>query len=232
MKSSVIIPVLNEAENILQTIRAARRSYPAEMVEVIVVDGGSTDGTCDLIPDGISVIHGPRGRAVQMNAGAKHAGGDIFVFCHADTLLPAGWLEALSDHLSSETVSGGVFQCTTLPESFFLMKIFNRINAPAQWQFMTGEMAQFMRRDTFFEVGGFPEIPLMEDIEMARRLRNAGKLVRPKLRVITSARRFEERGWVRQYALNLFNLFRYLYFGTTPEQVAASYRSSREEMIE
>ena len=97
---------------------------------------------------------------------------------------------------------------------------------------MTGEMGQFMRKDTFYEVEGFPEIPLMEDIEMSRRLKHTGRLVRPNLRVITSARRFEERGWVRQYVLNIYNLTRYLYFDVSPEEVAASYRSSREEVFE
>jgi len=232
MRASVIIPVLNEVEQIARTIEAAQRDYSKREVEIIIVDGGSTDGTLDAIPDGVVLVRGARGRAVQMNAGANIAKGEIFVFCHADTLMPAGWLEAVEDTLVDPKVSGGVFQCTTLPESFFLMKFFNRINAPAQWQFMTGEMGQFMRRDTYFQVGGFPEIPLMEDIEMSRRLKVAGRLERPELRVVTSSRRFEERGWVRQYLLNLYNLTRYLYFGATPEQVAASYQSSREEAFD
>ena len=232
MHASVIIPVLNEVETLQETIRAARREYPTESVEIIVVDGGSTDGTCEVIPAEITVIHGKRGRAIQMNTGANQAKGEIFVFCHADTLLPEGWLEAIRDLLCDPKVSGGVFQCTTLPENSFLTKFFNRINAPTQWPLMTGETAQFMQKETFFKIDGFPEIPLMEDIEMARRLKNAGKLVRSKLRVVTSARRFKERGYLRQYALNIYNLTRYLYFGATPEQIAASYHSSREEMFE
>ena len=232
MVTSVIIPVLNEANQIASTIAAARREYGPDEVEIVVVDGGSSDGTCDLILGDVVLVRGRRGRAVQLNAGANAATGEVFVFCHADTLLPDGWKEAVQDAVSDPSVSGGAFQCTTLPESFFLMKFFNRINAPTLWQFMTGEMGQFMRREIFYKVGGFPEIALMEDIEMSRRLKNAGRLVRPTERVITSARRFEERGWVRQYLLNIYNLTRYLYFDATPDQVAASYRSSREEVFE
>lgn len=229
MIASVIIPVLNEVDQIGLAIKAARGEYQSNEVEIIVVDGGSTDRTCEVIPSDVVLLRGSRGRSVQMNAGARIAKGDILVFCHADTLLPVGWLDAVRNALIDPAVSGGAFQCTTLPETFFLMKFFNRIDAPAIWQFMTGEMGQFMRRDTFNRVGGFPEIPLMEDIEMSRRLKDAGRLVRPKLRVITSSRRFEERGWVRQYLLNLYNLTRYLYFGAAPDLVAESYRSSREE---
>jgi rSAM/selenodomain-associated transferase 2 len=232
MLASVIIPVLNEEERIARTVEAARGEYSLDEVEIIMVDGGSADATCDVITGDVVLVRGRRGRSVQLNAGVEAAKGDIFVFCHADTLLPLGWLGAVQDALSDPAVSGGAFQCTTLPETFFLMKFFNRINAPTLWQFMTGEMGQFMSRETFFQVGGFPEIPLMEDIEMSRRLKDAGRLVRPTLRVVTSSRRFEENGWVHQYLLNLYNLTRYLYFGATPEQIAASYRSSREEVFE
>ncbi len=117
MNASVIIPVLNEVENIQETIRAARREYTSDAVEIIVVDGGSTDGTCDVIPRDVTLLHSPRGRAAQMNTGASKASGDCLIFCHADTLLPGGWLEAICDALSDPKISGGVFQCTTLPES-------------------------------------------------------------------------------------------------------------------
>jgi rSAM/selenodomain-associated transferase 2 len=230
MLVSVIIPALNEAENIERCIANARRAYTADEIEIIVVDGGSTDGTPDLVPDDVTVLTSPRGRAVQLNRGAEAAIGEIFVFCHADSLLPAGWREAVVDALRDPEVSGGTFQTLILPANWML-KIRNRWVFPPKWSIMFGDQVQFMRRETFEAVGGFPEIPLMEDVEMSRALHEAGRLVRidPNVRVITSARRFAERGYLRQSLLNGWNMFRYLNLGATPEQIARSYRSSRED---
>ena len=230
MLVSVIIPALNEAQNIERCIADARRTYTAEQVEIIVVDGGSTDGTPDLVPHDVTLLASPRGRAVQLNRGAAAADGEIFVFCHADSFLPVGWREAVITALNVPTVSGGTFQTLILPANWML-KIRNRWVFPPKWSIMYGDQVQFMRGETFAEVGGFPEIPLMEDVELSRALSEVGRLVRinPELRVVTSARRFAERGYLRQSLLNGWNIFRYLYLGATPEQIALSYRSSREE---
>lgn len=230
MLISVIIPALNEAENIERCIAAARQAYTTDEVEIIVVDGGSTDATPDLIPDDVTLRSSPRGRAVQLNRGAEAAVGEIFVFCHADSLLPLGWREAVVDALDDPAVSGGTFQTLILPANWML-KIRNRWVFPPKWSIMFGDQVQFMRRATFEAVRGFPEIPLMEDVEMSRALHEAGRLVRidPDVRVITSARRFAERGYLWQSLLNGWNMFRYLNLGATPEQIARSYRSSREE---
>jgi GT2 family glycosyltransferase len=165
-----------------------------------------------------------------MNTGAANAQGDIFVFCHADSQLPQGWREAVIAALSAPGVSGGTFQTLILPANWML-KIRNRWVFPANWKIMFGDQVQFMRRTTFEAVGGFPEIPLMEDVEMSRALHNAGQLVRipPQYRVITSSRRFAERGFLRQSLLNGMSMIRYLYLGATPEDIARVYRSSREE---
>lgn len=230
MLVSVIIPALNEAENIARCIADARRDYTRDEVEIIVVDGGSTDGTVKLVPDDVTLLASPRGRAVQLNRGAAAADGDILVFCHADSFLPAGWREAVVDALRDPAVSGGTFQTLILPANWML-QIRNHWVFPPKWSLMYGDQVQFMRRETFEAVGGFPEIPLMEDVEMSRALHEAGQLVRidPDVRVITSARRFAERGYLRQSLLNGWNMFRYLNLGATPEQIARSYRSSREE---
>jgi rSAM/selenodomain-associated transferase 2 len=227
----VIIPALNEAENIARTIRAARRDYAANQVEIIVVDGGSTDGTPELVPLDASLIRSPRGRAVQMNRGAQASSGEILIFCHADSLLPAGWREAVIEALDPPGVSGGCFQTLLWPEKGIL-RLINRLRFPADWRIMFGDLAQFMPRAIYDRVGGFPQISLMEDVEMARQLHGAGKLVRLPLRVITSSRRFLENGPLRQWLLSLRCMIRYLYLGGTPEDIAEVYRSSREEIAE
>jgi glycosyltransferase involved in cell wall biosynthesis len=186
-----------------------------------------------LVPDDATLLASPRGRAVQLNRGAAAAQGNIFVFCHADSFLPAGWHEAVVNALSDPDVSGGTFQTLILPANWML-KLRNRWVFPPKWSIMFGDQVQFMRRKTFKEVGGFPEIPLMEDVEMSRALHKMGRLVRidPDVRVITSGRRFAERGYLRQSLLNGWNMFRYLNLGATPEEIARSYRSSREATAE
>lgn len=233
MLVSVIIPALNEVENIRKTIDAARRVYPLEDVEIIVVDGGSTDGTPEALPDDVTLLHSPRGRATQLNRGAAAARGDILVFCHADSQLPAGWREAVIEALARHGVSGGTFQTCILP-AFGFLHIRNRLRMAADWRIMFGDQVQFTTRTLFEQVGGFPDIPLMEDVELSRALHNTGKLIRidPKLRVITSSRRFRERGLLRQTLQNARNMFRYLYLGATPDDIARRYRSSREETAE
>jgi hypothetical protein len=114
-----------------------------------------------------------------------------------------------------------------------ILWIRNHLAFPANWRIMFGDQVQFMTRDAFEQVGGFPEIPLMEDVEMSRALNEIGELVRirPSLRVATSSRRFLERGPLFQWLLNSWSMFRYLYLGATPEDIARAYRSSREEAV-
>lgn len=231
MLFSVIIPALNEAENIKRTVCAARRDYAADEVEIIVVDGGSTDGTPELVPPDARLIRSPRGRAVQMNRGAQASSGEILVFCHADSQLPPGWREAVLRALGRPGASGGFFQTLLLPEKGVLRQL-NRLELPADWRIMFGDMAQFMSRSVYDRVGGFPEIPLMEDLEMARQLHGAGQIVRVPLRVITSSRRFLENGPLRQCLFCLWTIIRYVYLGATPEEIARVYRSSRERELE
>jgi rSAM/selenodomain-associated transferase 2 len=232
MLVSVIIPALNEADNIVACIEAARRSYTPDEVEIIVVDGGSTDGTSDLVPDQEKLICAPRGRAMQMNRGAAASQGEILIFCHADTRLPDGWYKALIETLSDGSIAGGTFLTTILPERGLLLWLYNRIKFGSRvWWGLYGDQAQFMRRATFEEIGGFPEIPLMEDVEMARALRKKGKLTRIPLRVETSSRRFLEQGPWRQTVGNMWRMVRYLLLGATPQEIARTYRSSREEEL-
>jgi rSAM/selenodomain-associated transferase 2 len=222
MLVSVIIPTLNEEGFILDAIRAARQDYAPDEIEIIVVDGGSQDGTLQLIPPGVQVLQSKSGRATQMNKGAANAKGDIFVFCHADSRLPQGWREAVVEKLNQPDVSGGTFQLAILPERGIL-KLRNRINYPANWRMMYGDQVQFMRRETFEKIGGFPKILIMEDLEMSRSLAQVGKLVRIPLRVQTSSRRFSGKQPRSQWFLSIRCVILYLYFGKTPEEIRKIY---------
>ena len=227
---SVIIPCLNEAENICACIQSAEGSYPSDQVEIIVVDGESTDETLSLIPEHITVFQTQPNRARQMNMGAKEAKGDIFVFCHADTQLPKGWREKMIASLEDTYVVGGAFQSRLEPDVGSL-KWMNLIKLPKNWRFMYGDQGMFVRRTIFEAIGGFPEVILMEDVELARGMAEKGKVTRVDLRVITDSRRMVEKGVLNQIIGNAWRMIRYLYFQATPEEIASTYRSSREETI-
>jgi rSAM/selenodomain-associated transferase 2 len=222
MVVSVIIPTINEEDFIHDTIKAVRQDYDSDQVEIIVVDGGSQDETLQRIPPGVRILQSQPGRAIQMNLGAETACGDILVFCHADSRLPNGWLEAVVEKLSEPGVSGGTFQLSIIPAKGIL-KLRNRISYPANWRLMYGDQVQFMKRSTFDAVGGFPNLPIMEDLEMSRSLNKVGRLVRISLRVRTSSRRFLGNQPRRQWLLSIKCVILYLYFGKTAEDVRRIY---------
>ena len=230
MLVTVIIPTLNEEVLILDAIRAARQKYPSDELEIIVVDGGSQDETCHLIPPGEMLLQSESGRALQMNLGAARANGEILVFCHADSRLPEGWRAAVVDQLGKPGVSGGTFQLSILPASGIL-KIRNRINYPANWRLMYGDQVQFMRRQTFEEIGGYPELPIMEDLEMSRSLAQVGRLVRIPLRVETSSRRFSGKKPRNQWLLSIRCVILYLYFGVSAEQIKGIYYRGAQKRL-
>jgi rSAM/selenodomain-associated transferase 2 len=219
---SVVVPALNEATEIERAIAAARRGYDGDEVEIVVVDGGSTDGTPDLVPARDRLLTTPPGRAVQMNRGAAAARGDVFVFCHADSRLPPGWRRPVLEALGQADVSGGSFGIRHEPARGIL-RFLNTLSYPADWRLMYGDQAPFTSRIAFERVGGFPEILLMEDLELMRRLHRIGRLVRLPLRVTSSSRRFLERGPLRQFLLDVSLVLRYLYLGAEPEQLAQRY---------
>jgi rSAM/selenodomain-associated transferase 2 len=229
---SVIIPTFNESQNIEQCVAAARGDYSPEEVEIIVADGGSTDGTLNVVPADVTVVHAPTGRGVQMNCGADAAHGEIFVFCHADSRLPPGWREQVVSTLRKAHTSGGAFQTRYEPQRGLLLGLINHLKFPADWRVIHGDRAQFMTSSVFLDIGGFPQIPLMEDVEMARSLHRRGKLRLISSRVVTSSRRYLELGSVKYFLSVMRNVLNYLYFGATPEEIERVYKSSRETAME
>jgi rSAM/selenodomain-associated transferase 2 len=222
MLVSVIVPTYNEAKNISQTLKAIRRAYPLDAVEIIVVDGGSSDSTLALIPPGVRALQGKKGRGVQMNLGVSQAHGEVLLFCHGDTLLPSGWREEVVRLLDQPQVSGGAFGIQFLPAKGMLY-LLNALNYPPNWRLMYGDQAQFVKKDMFINVGGFPETPAMEDLELMRRLKAKGKLARARLKVTTNSRRFLVRGTMRQTWMNIRLVLGYLCFGMSAEAVARAY---------
>lgn len=217
MPVSVIIPTLNEEAHIGATIQAARAAGAAE---VIVSDGGSSDATVEIAESlGARVLRDERMRARQLNRGAEAASQEHVIFLHADTRLPVGSADAVSNALR-ETSFGG-FLVEFLEPGFRLRYVAFMINARtrltrAPW----GDQAQFFRRTTFLEAGGYREMPLMEDYELAQRLRPAAIL---PLRVRTSGRRFLKKGVIRTSILNWVIIAGW-HLGISPARLARWYR--------
>ncbi len=218
---SIIVPVLNEADGVVDAL-AVLAPARANGVEVIVVDGGSQDGTADLArPHCDRVIAAPRGRATQMNAGAAAARGGVLLFLHADTRLPADADVMVLSGLQRSGRCWGRFDVTIdgrhplLPMVAALMNLRSRLTG-----ICTGDQAMFLTRSAF--AGGFPEIPLMEDIALSKRLKRVSRPLCLAARVTTSGRRWETRGVVRTILL-MWRLRLAYFFGASPDALARRY---------
>lgn len=230
MTISVIIPTLNEEKTLRHTLSSLST---AEIPEVIIVDGGSTDQTvsiaevfCSEAPN-IRIITASAGRARQMNEGAKVSRGDILLFLHADTLLPVDAKLMIEVAFANPAVVGGRFDV--------------RFDSPSRWGTMistlmnwrsrlsgiaTGDQAMFLRRHVFEQIGGFADIPLMEDIEFSRRLKSMGPTATLRRQVTTSFRRWEQQGPVR--TIVLMWALRFMYWaGASPFRLSRWYRMVR-----
>lgn len=220
---SIVVPALDEAGGIERTLQALQPWREAGH-ELIVVDGGSRDDTAAKAAAWADrVLVSERGRARQMNAGAAAAAGTILLFLHADTRLPAGAPQAVL-----QAVSGGAawgrFDVTIEGRSAWLPVVARLMNWRSRWTgIATGDQAVFVRRADFDAAGGFPDQPLMEDIELSRRLRARGAPACLRLRATTSGRRWDQRGAWRTILL-MWRL-RLLYaLGTPAERLARAYR--------
>lgn len=222
-RCAIVMPVLDEAASIENALR--RLSPLRETGTVIVVaDGGSTDRTADLAaPLCDAVVAAPRGRAAQMNAGARACAADMLVFLHADTVLPDGAMDAVRAGLSSDGCAWGRFdvriagKALMLPVIAAMMNLRSRLTGIA-----TGDQAMFMTRAAFEQAGGFPDIALMEDIAMSKALKRAGRPLCLSLKVTTSGRRWERHGVWRTIAL-MWRLRLAYFFGADPDELAQRY---------
>ena len=221
---SIIIPVLNEAAGIMDTL-AALQPLRARGCEVIVADGGSTDGSPGLArPLADRVVASDRGRARQQNAGAAEATGDVLLFLHADTRLPADADRRVIDGLQACGRGWGRFDVRLTGRHPMLRVIERMIGARSRLSgIATGDQAIFVRRDWFARAGGFPGIPLMEDVALSKALKRLGPPLCLRETVTTSSRRWEERGVWRTMAL-MWRLRLEFWLGADPERLAERYR--------
>lgn len=221
---SIVVPVLNEAAGIEATLRALA-PLRERGVEVIVVDGGSRDDTVALArPLADHIVDGPRGRARQMNAGAAVASAPQLLFLHADTRLPERADALVAAALAAQAQAWGRFDVIIEGRSAWLPVVATLMNLRSRWSgIATGDQAMFMTRDAFDAVGGFPDQPLMEDIELSIRLKRVGAPACLHERVVTSGRRWEQRGVWRTILL-MWRL-RLLYaLGVSADRLAPWYR--------
>lgn len=227
MRFSIIIPVLNEEAILEEQLDHLAQQRASHDCELIIVDGGSRDATVSIAQRYGRVIVSERGRAKQMNAGAKAASGDALIFLHADTRLPDNAFAAIEQALASpEDVAGAFricFNCDQWP--YRLVAFSTNLRSKLRASF-TGDQAYFMRAASFRAVGGYPDQPLMEDLEIITRLRRAGKVALLPHYAITSARRHEKIGLFRSvlFMWYLRTLYR---FGVSPARLQRMYLDIR-----
>jgi rSAM/selenodomain-associated transferase 2 len=196
--------------------------------EIIVVDGGSRDATAEIARAHADVVlTSARGRALQMNAGAAAARGDVLLFLHADTRLPAGFAAAVCAALADPAIAGGRFDVSLVPTTLLLRLVAGLMNMRSRLsRIATGDQAIFVRRAVFEQMGGFAAMPLMEDVAFTVALKRQGRVACLRERVETSSRRWLRDGPVRTILLMWW--LRLLYFcGVAPERLRRRYADTR-----
>jgi len=226
MHVSVIIPALDEASRIAETVASAR---DAGECEIIVVDGGSSDETLAAARQAGAdvVLESPRGRARQLNVGAEASHGDVLLFLHADCRLNPGSFEAVRNALADERVVAGCFR-QTIDATGLKYRILERGNAArvrcSGWAY--GDQGIFVRRDAFTRIGGFPDIELMEDLLLMKQLKRVGRIVLLEHALHVSARRWEHVGVVWQTLRNWATIT-LVQCGVSPNRFAKAYTDVR-----
>ncbi|WP_219412526.1 TIGR04283 family arsenosugar biosynthesis glycosyltransferase [Pseudonocardia nigra] len=216
-----MVPVLDEAAGIEACLLRLRTDFPE--CELVVVDGGSTDGTAALAARHARTVTAPRGRGRQLNAGAAATSGDVLWFVHADCVVPPAALGALRAALADPRVVGGGLRLAFDRRSPGLdwLRVTSNLRARRLHQ-VFGDQAMFVRRTVFDALGGFPELPLMEDFEMSRRLARRGRLAVLDVAVTASARRIAAHGPWRMIVLMQWLKLQYL-LGVDPERIRRRY---------
>ncbi len=224
MSISVIIPTLNEATCLAQTLRSLRAEKPRE---IIVADGGSSDATCELAREADRVLYGPRGRAAQMNHGAAHATGDVLLFLHADCTLEPRALHAAEEWLGRRGVAAGCFRMTVTASGLAYRLLDACATARVRLTgLIYGDQGLFVERRLFERIGGFPPLLLMEDVFFSKKLRRQGRIVVASQRIFVSPRRWQRQGLVRQTLRN-WTLTALAATGVSPNRLAAFYPTVR-----
>lgn len=207
---SIIIPVLNEEKNISIVLENIKRLNGEK--EIIVVDGGSIDNTVEIVKKkGVMLLSLQKGRGCQMNKGAETANGDTLLFLHADTTLPENAITRIVETMKNHKIIGGRFDVRFDDDRFifkliaFLMNWRSRLTS-----IFTGDQAIFIRKNIFKDIGGYLEIPLMEDIALSKRMKRTGRVACLEYSAITSARKWKEEGIIKTILLMWF--LRLLYF--------------------
>jgi rSAM/selenodomain-associated transferase 2 len=224
---SIVVPTLDEASQIASTL-AALAPLRARGAEVLVVDGGSRDATREVAaPLCDRVLDAPRGRAAQMNAGARESGSAVLLFLHADTRLPEGAFDAIGRALADGRHAWGRFdvriegRSPLLAMVAFMMNLRSRLTGIA-----TGDQAMFVRREAFERAGGFPAIALMEDIALSKSLKRLSRPACLRERATTSGRRWERDGVLATIAL-MWRLRLAYALGADPQRLAHRYGHGR-----
>ncbi len=223
---SIIIPVLNESANLQRTINSTQ---PSDNIEVIVVDGGSSDDTRQVaaVP-GVRVITSPVGRSQQLNLGAAVATGDILLFLHGDSRLPLGFDQLIRQVMSAKQPPiAGAFRLGIDAPQVLLRWVERGANWRSQvCQMPYGDQGIFLTAKVFQEIGGFLDLPIMEDFELIKRLRRQGKILIVPQPVMTSARRWLQKGILKTTLINQLMVVGYL-GGVSPAQLVKLYRRQK-----
>ncbi|WP_251860447.1 TIGR04283 family arsenosugar biosynthesis glycosyltransferase [Clostridium sp. Marseille-Q2269] len=222
---SIIIPVLNEEKTIKYLLESLKDLNGEK--EILIIDGGSEDGTIDIACKYGRVIKSKKGRSNQMNCGAKEARGEILWFVHSDSILNSNSIHAIEKVIHNGYIGGGFSIYFYDLNSLFMKYIAKTSNIrAAKFNIYYGDQGIFIRKDVFISMGGYPSLDIMEDLEFSLALRKLGKLKLISLHIGTSARRFKKRGQLKTHLL--MHKLRILYFmGVSTERLNKIYREER-----